>query len=207
MTADRITGDIRTTLRHDSAHKHVAGSAVYVDDIPTTDDTLVVLIGQSPHAHARITNIDLSAVAAADGVAAVLTHADIPGVNDCSPVYGDDPVLAEDEVSYVGQAVFAIVAETMRAARDALPLANISYDERPAILTIDAAMKAGSWLGPSATMESGTPDTGPCRCGTYPVGPDRDRWAGAFLSGRSGGVGRAGRGPRRHCLLLDAAPV
>ncbi len=36
MTADRITGDIRTTLRHDSAHKHVAGSAVYVDDIPTT---------------------------------------------------------------------------------------------------------------------------------------------------------------------------
>ena len=111
MTADRITGDVRTTLCHDSAHKHVAGSAVYVDDIPTTDDTLVVLIGQSPHAHARITGMDLSAVAAADGVAAVLSHADIPGVNDCSPVYGDDPVLAEGEVSYVGQAVFAIVAE------------------------------------------------------------------------------------------------
>ena len=61
MTADRITGDIRTTLSHDSAHKHVAGSAVYVDDIPTTDDTLVVLIGQSPHAHARISKMDLSA--------------------------------------------------------------------------------------------------------------------------------------------------
>ena len=159
MTADRITGDIRTTLRHDSAHKHVAGSAVYVDDIPTTDDTLVVLIGQSPHAHARITGMDLSAVAAADGVVAVLTHADIPGVNDCSPVYGDDPVLAEDEVSYVGQAVFAIVAETMRAARDALPLANVSYETLPAILTIDEAMKVGSWLGPSVTMESGSPDT------------------------------------------------
>ena len=159
MTADRITGDIRTTLRHDSAHKHVAGSAVYVDDIPTTDDTLVVLIGQSPHAHARITGMDLSAVAAADGVVAVLTHADIPGVNDCSPVYGDDPVLAENEVSYVGQAVFAIVAETMRAARDALPLANVSYETLSAILTIDEAMKAGSWLGPSVTMESGSPDT------------------------------------------------
>ena len=159
MTADRITGDIRTTLRHDSAHKHVAGSAAYVDDIPTTDDTLVVLIGQSPHAHARITSIDLSAVAAADGVVAVLTHADIPGVNDCSPVYGDDPVLAEDEVSYVGQAVFAIVAETMRAARDALPLAKVEYETLPAILTIDEAMKVGSWLGPSVTMESGSPDT------------------------------------------------
>ena len=66
MTADPITGDIRTTRIHDSAHKHVAGSAVYVDDIPTTDDTLVVLIGQSPHAHARITKMDLSAVVAAD---------------------------------------------------------------------------------------------------------------------------------------------
>ncbi|MED5304584.1 MAG: xanthine dehydrogenase molybdopterin binding subunit [Pseudomonadota bacterium] len=158
MTADRITGDIRTTLRHDSAHKHVAGSAVYVDDIPTTDDTLVVLIGQSPHAHARITGMDLSAVAAADGVAAVLTHVDIPGVNDCSPVYGDDPILAETVVSYVGQAVFAVVAETMRAARDALAHAVVTYEPLPAVLTIDQAMREGSWLGPSATMESGTPD-------------------------------------------------
>ena len=158
-SSDRISGDIRTAREHDSAHKHVAGSAVYVDDIRTPDDTLVVLIGQSPHAHARITGMDLSAVAAADGVVAVLTHADIPGVNDCSPVYGDDPVLAVDEVSYVGQAVFAIVAETMRAARDALPLATVDYEQLPAILTIDQAMQAGSWLGPSVTMESGNPDT------------------------------------------------
>ena len=169
MTADRITGDIRTTLSHDSAHKHVAGSAVYVDDIPTTDDTLVVLIGQSPHAHARISKMDLSAVAAADGVMAVLTHADIPGVNDCSPVYGDDPVLAEDDVSYVGQAVFAIVAETMRAARDALPLAKVEYETLPAILTIDEAMKAGSWLGPSVTMESGRSRRVPCAMPTTPI--------------------------------------
>ena len=131
MNEQRIGGDIRTPRAHDSAHKHVAGSAVYVDDITTPEDTLVVLIGQSPHAHAAITGMDLSAVAAAEGVVAVLTHEDIPGQNDCSPVYGDDPVLAEGEVSYVGQAVFAIVAKTMRAARDALPLAKIGYEERP----------------------------------------------------------------------------
>ena len=159
MSTERIKGDIRTARQHDSAHKHVAGSAIYVDDISTPDNTLVVLIGQSPHAHARITGMDLSAVVAADGVVAVLTHADIPGVNDCSPVYGDDPVLAADVVSYVGQAVFAIVAETMRAARDALPLAQVDYEPLPAILTIDQAMQAGSWLGPSVTMESGNPDT------------------------------------------------
>jgi len=159
MTGKGIAGDIRTAREHDSAHKHVSGTAVYVDDIRVPDDTLVVLIGQSPHAHARITGMDLSAVAAADGVVAVLTHADIPGRNDCSPVHGDDPILAEDVVSYAGQAVFAIVAETMRAARDALPLAKIDYDPLPAVLTIEEAMRAGSWLGPSVTMESGAPDS------------------------------------------------
>ena len=158
MTGRAGSGDIRTARAHDSAAKHVSGTAIYVDDIRGPDDTLVVLIGQSPHAHARITGMDLSAVAAADGVVAVLTHADIPGRNDCSPVHGDDPILAEDVVSYVGQAVFAIVAETMRAARDALALATIEYDPLPAVLTIDDAMRAGSWLGPSVTMESGNPD-------------------------------------------------
>ena len=152
------SGDIRTAHRHDSAHKHVTGDAVYVDDIRAPDDTLVVLIGQSPHAHARILEIDLSRVAVAEGVVAVLTHADIPGRNDCSPVHGDDPILAETVVSYVGQAVFAIVAETMRAARDALDRAVVRYEPLPAVLTIDQAMREGAWLGPSATMESGTPD-------------------------------------------------
>ena len=158
MTAAAPSGDIRTALRHDRAHKHVTGDAVYVDDIRVPDDTLVVLIGQSPHAHARILDIDLSRVARSQGVVAVLTHADIPGRNDCSPVYGDDPILAETVVSYVGQAVFAVVAETMRAARDALAHAVVTYEPLPAVLTIDQAMREGSWLGPSATMESGTPD-------------------------------------------------
>ena len=158
-TGGGIDGDIRTPKRHDSAHKHVAGTAIYVDDIPTTDNTLVVLIGQSPHAHARITAMDVSRVAAADGVVTVMTHADIPGINDCSPVHGDDPILAAEVVSYVGQAVFAIVAETMQAARDALPLAEIHYQPLPAILTIEDAMRARSWLGPAATMENGDPDS------------------------------------------------
>ncbi|NBW06320.1 MAG: xanthine dehydrogenase molybdopterin binding subunit, partial [Alphaproteobacteria bacterium] len=108
-----IAGDIRTSLRHDSAHKHVAGTAIYVDDIATPENTLVVLIAQSPHAHAKITAMDLSAVAASPGICRVITAEDIPGRNDCSPVFGDDPVFADEEVSYVGQAIFAVAAETM----------------------------------------------------------------------------------------------
>ena len=153
-----IAGDIGTPQNHDSAHKHVAGSAIYVDDILTPDNTLFVLIAQSPHAHARIIDMDLSAVAASPGIARVMSAADIPGVNDCSPVYGDDPVFAEAEVCYVGQAVFAVAAQSMTAAHAAIEKAIISYEPLPAVLTIEEAVKAGSFLGPAATMASGDAD-------------------------------------------------
>ena len=154
----KIVGDIHTPLAHESAHKHVAGSAIYVDDISVPDNTLVVLIAQSPHAHARIKAMDLSAVAAAPGICQVMSAADIPGKNDCSPVYGDDPVFADTEVNYVGQAVFAVAAESMKAARAAIGLADITYEPLPAILDIETAMKTGSWLGPAATMANGDAD-------------------------------------------------
>ena len=135
---------LHQSQRHDSAFKHVAGSATYVDDIKTPDNTLVLLIGQSAHSHASITKMDLSKVAAAPGVVCVLSAGDIPGRNDCSPVRGDDPVFAEEIVKYMGQAIFAIAAETMQAARDALGLAIVEYTVLNPILTIDDAMKAGS---------------------------------------------------------------
>ena len=180
MNAATPSGDIRTALRHDSAHKHVTGDAVYVDDIRVPDDTLVVLIGQSPHAHARILEMDLSRVARSEGVVAVLTHADIPGRNDCSPVHGDDPILAETVVSYVGQAVFAIVAETMRAARDAMSRAMVTYEPLPAVLTIDQAMREGAWLGLRQRWRAARPTRRlpPRRCG-FPGG---SRSAGRNIS-------------------------
>ena len=154
---NRISGDIRQPCHHDSAAKHVSGKAVYVDDIAIPAHGLVVLIGQSPHAHAEITSMDLSEVSAAPGVVAVLSASDIPGVNDCGPVIHDDPIFAENIVCYVGQSVFAVVAVDMASARAALPLAKIEYAPRPAILTIDDAMVAKSFLGPPATMVKGTP--------------------------------------------------
>ena len=58
---------IHKPVRHDSAHKHVSGRAHYTDDLPVPQGTLQVLIAQSPHAHARIISMDLSAVASAAG--------------------------------------------------------------------------------------------------------------------------------------------
>lgn len=102
---------------HDSASRHVLGSARYTDDLPIPESTLHIIIGQSSHAHALIKSIDLSSVAKAEGIVAVLSASDIPGVNDCSPVAGDDPIFATDKVSYLGQSVFAVVAESTDLAR------------------------------------------------------------------------------------------
>ena len=57
------------------------------------------------------------------GVVAVLTAADIPGANDCGSIVHDDPILADGELRYLGQPVFAVIARTRDDARRAAALA------------------------------------------------------------------------------------
>ena len=98
-----------TSQHHDSAVKHVSGRAIYVDDIATSANCLTVLIDK-PACACADPGMDLSAVAAAPGVVAVMSASDIPGVNDCGPMFHDDPIFAVDEVCYIGQSVFAVAA-------------------------------------------------------------------------------------------------
>jgi xanthine dehydrogenase large subunit len=150
-----IDGGAGAPRRHDSGHKHVTGAAIYTDDIPEPPGTLQIYIAMSERAHAAITRLDVSAVRAAPGVAAVLTAGDVPGVNDVSPFAGDDPMFADGLVEYYGQSLFAVAAGTLAQARAAARLAVVEYEDRPAILTIDAAMEAQSFLEPPYTMARG----------------------------------------------------
>ena len=143
---------------HESAHLHVAGEALYVDDIPEIAGTLHVALGLSEKAHARIRSIDLAAVRAAPGVVAVLTAADIPGENDCGPIVHDDPILADGLVQYVGQPMFAVVAETYDAARRAARLAKVDYDVLPAVLTPQEAKRLQSYVLPPMHLQRGDPE-------------------------------------------------
>jgi xanthine dehydrogenase large subunit len=154
-TKTAIDGGVATPRPHDSGHKHVTGAAIYTDDIPEPPGTLQIVIAMSERAHAAIIRLDVSAVRAAPGVAAVLTARDVPGVNDVSPFAGDDPMFADGLVEYYGQSLFAVAAETMAQARAAARLAIVEYDDRPAILTIDAAMEAQSFIEPPYTMARG----------------------------------------------------
>jgi xanthine dehydrogenase large subunit len=152
----QIEGGMGDARPHDSAIKHVTGSAAYIDDLPEPPGTLHVQIGMSTKAHARIRAIDFSAVRAAAGVVDIITADDIPGDNDVSPTpTNDDPIFANDLVQYIGQSIFAVVATSRHIARNAARLAVITYDELPAIITIEQALAAKHYLEPPYVMQRG----------------------------------------------------
>ncbi|UZK66447.1 xanthine dehydrogenase molybdopterin binding subunit [Sphingomonas sp. M1-B02] len=141
--------------RHDSADLHVAGTAFYVDDLPEPPGLLHCAFGHASDGHARILSLDLDAVRAAPGVVAVFTAADIPGVNDVSPVKGDDRLLAEGEILYPGQPLFLVAATSTRAARRAARLSKVEVDPLPALVTIADARAADNSIEPTQRMARG----------------------------------------------------
>jgi xanthine dehydrogenase large subunit len=143
-------------VAHDSAVRHVSGTACYVDDLPESSNLLHCYIGTSEAAHAKILNMDLSAVEAHPGVVSVITHADIPGSNDISPVHkNDEPLLASDMIEFAGQPLFAVAAESRAIAMQAARLAKIEYEELPAILDIETALREKSFVLAPRVMQRG----------------------------------------------------
>jgi xanthine dehydrogenase large subunit len=151
----RIRGAVHAAVGHDSAVAHVTGAARYLDDVPIVSGTLEAALVLSPHAHARIRRVDLSAALAAPGVLAAITAADIPGKNDIAPIRSDEPALAADVVEYDGQPVAAIAATTLDQARAAAKLAVIDYEPLVPVLTIEEAMARESYVSPPQIMVRG----------------------------------------------------
>ena len=141
-------------LKHDSAIKHVTGQSVYVNDI-ATHRQLIGRVVYSPVAHARISLLDTKAALKLDGIVAILTKKDIPGENQMGPVIHDELCLAEDEVTFIGQAIALIAAETEDAAFNAEKLIRIEFEELVPILTLQEAIKKDSLIAPVRTIECG----------------------------------------------------
>ena len=129
----------------------LTGKGRYVDDI-RVPGTLHLAILRSPHAHAVITGVDISAARAAAGVRLVLSGADLVGkVGSIKPNWvlpgtsvPDRPVVAVDRVRFVGECVALAVAETREAAYDALDLIDVTYDPLPAVVDEEVATGEGA---------------------------------------------------------------
>jgi xanthine dehydrogenase large subunit len=85
----------------------------------------------------------------------VLSAKDIPGHNEMGPVVKDEPCLADDVVTFVGQAVILIAAKTDAECRAAEKLIEVKYEPLKPVLSIEEAMAANTILGPERTMQRG----------------------------------------------------
>jgi xanthine dehydrogenase large subunit len=135
---------VRRALAHDSAERHVAGSAAYLDDLREPEGTLHIAPAGSPVARGNVKALDLSAVQSAPGVVAVITAKDIPGHNNIGAIVADEPLFAEKHVVFHGQPLFAVVATSYLAARRAVKLAKIEIEAEKPLITVEDALAAGS---------------------------------------------------------------
>ena len=130
---------------HESAHKHVTGEAIYVDDVAQSQAMLEVWPVCSPHAHAKILRRDAAEARVMPGISAVLLAEDVPGLNDVGAVRHDEILLADNEVLYHGHIVALIVGETQELCRAAAAKVIVEYEPLPPIFTIEDAIAAESF--------------------------------------------------------------
>jgi len=115
------------------------GSGLYADDI-AFPRMLHAKILRSPHAHARIRSIDLSAAEAYPGVVATLVGSELPAKYGVIPWTQDETALAVEKVRHVGDAVACVAALDEQAADEALRLIRVDYEVLPSVLTPEDAL-------------------------------------------------------------------
>lgn len=135
----------------------LTGQGKFIDDKPE-DGALWLHLLRSPHAHAKITAIDVAAAKAMPGVEAIYTGADLVADNvgtlptlpifkrpdGSAATFPPRRLLAHEVVRFAGEAVAAIVATSRAAAQLAAEAIDISYDVLPAVVDPVEAMKPGA---------------------------------------------------------------
>ncbi|MGZ5373819.1 MAG: xanthine dehydrogenase family protein molybdopterin-binding subunit [Aeromicrobium sp.] len=168
--------EIGTSRRRKEDQRLITGRTRYTDNM-VLPGMLHLAMVRSPFANATITAINIDEAKASPGVIMVITGKDIAeqqGSLPCAwPITPDQkgpphPSLAVDRVSFAGEVVACIVARTAAAARDAVELVDVDYDELPVVLDLEDALTDGDLVHPelgtnlSATwvFDSGEAGTG-----------------------------------------------
>ena len=141
-------------IPHDSAKGHVTGASVYVDDMPATRNELLADFFYSPVAHGRIVSFDLEDAACVPGIVGVYTHRDLHH-NRLGSIIQDEPLLAEETCTYIGQPIVVLAGETREALRLAKAAIRLDVDELVPVLTIDEAIDREDFIGDTRAFRRG----------------------------------------------------
>jgi carbon-monoxide dehydrogenase large subunit len=149
----------------------LTGHTNFTDEI-RLPGTLHMALLRSPHAHAKVTNIDVSEAKTRPGVVEVFTGEDLAdewafGIPCGWPVTEDIKIpdhwpLARGEVNYAGDGVAVVLATDRYKARDALEFIDVDYEPLPAVVDVEAALEEGAPLVHE--------DLGTNKCYTWPLG-------------------------------------
>jgi len=140
---------------HESTIKHVSGESVYINDIEVNNSLLHGHILTSPYAHAKIISRNCDRAKKLQGVHAVLSYKDIPGLNQMGPVIHDEPCLVVDKVEFIGQAIYLIAAETEEIALEAEKLIDIDYELLHPIIDLEEAIEKNTLIADHRKIETG----------------------------------------------------
>ncbi len=140
-----VAGFVGQSVKRREDYRFLTGTGQYTDDIVLPGQTYACFV-RSPHAHARVRSIDTKAAAAAPGVVAIYTGADLAGVGglpcgwlitstDGTPMKEPKhPLLAEGKVRYVGDRVAVVIAETLQQAKAAAEQVVVDYEALPSVV-------------------------------------------------------------------------
>lgn len=148
------TSPLGQSVPHESGLRHTTGAALYVDDLPPPHGMLVAKVLMSTRPHATFT-MDTTAASTVAGVHTILTAKDIPGHNQMGPVLEDEPLMADGTVHCVGQIMGVVVGESYPACRAAAAAVKVTYQDKPAVLSIADAIAAGTYIGTPHVMVRG----------------------------------------------------
>ncbi|KAM5253336.1 xanthine dehydrogenase/oxidase-like isoform 2-T2 [Hipposideros larvatus] len=146
-------------LPHLAAAMQASGEAVYCDDMPRYDNELSLRLVTSTRSHAKIKSIDTSEAQKVPGFVCFISADDVPGSNETG-LSNDETVFAKDKVTCVGHIIGAVVTDTPEHAQRAAQGVKITYEDLPAIITIEDAIKHNSFYGPEVKIENGNVEKG-----------------------------------------------
>ncbi len=144
------------SLPHDSGLLHATGKAVYLDDMPEPAGQLHAALVLSPVARGAIRGVGAEAALAMPGVRAVVTAGDIPGDNAVGPIFRDEPALAPGHVSYAGEPVAMVLADSHALAHIAADAVELDIEAETPVLDPLEAHARGEYVVPPQKLKRGS---------------------------------------------------
>ena len=154
MTSNPLKKRRSKSLNIDSPF-HVSGKTQYLDDLPELTGTLYAKACYAKVAHGRILSIDTSAASNLPGVVNIFSYKDIPGQNEIGGIIQDEPLLAIEEVHFIGMPILIVLATNETIAHKAVQLIKVEIEEKEIIVDPIVAYKKGNLLSKELHFRTG----------------------------------------------------